>query len=113
MPPEEPEEEPATGHETRASSNKREVRTSDCGTGIVAATTGAAGGTQAAVPTTVVAGATPTTTTSSMDDEAVTFLSESTSSPGDGEDLDVDDEDPNDPEWEGSQGSAPRTKKRS
>ena len=46
-----------------------------------------------------------------LDDEAVTFISESTGSPG-ADDLDVDDEDPNDPEWEGSQGSAPRSKKR-
>ena len=97
MPPEEGDEELAA-HETRSS--KRETRTSEC----------AAVG---AVPTIVASGATPTTTTSSvtLDDEAVTFISESTGSPG-ADDLDVDDEDPNDPEWEGSQGSAPRNKKR-
>ena len=46
----------------------------------------------------------------------VTFLSESAGSlsPHDGEeDLEVDElDDPNDPEWEGSQGSAPRSRKR-
>ena len=46
----------------------------------------------------------------------VTFVSESVDSlsPADeAEDLEVDEmEDPNDPEWEGSQGSAPRSRKR-
>lgn len=108
MPPEEAEEELAVAHETR-STGKRETRSSECG--------GSGGGGTGTtvpphgVPIALVSGATPTTTTSSVDDEAATFLSESTSSPG-AEDLDVDDEDPNDPEWEGSQGSAPRIKKR-
>lgn len=93
MPPDEGDEELATPD---ARPSKREPRTSEC----------AAVG---AVPAIVTSGA--TTTTSSVDEEAVTFISESTSSPG-ADDLDVDDEDPNDPEWEGSQGSAPRSRKR-
>lgn len=105
MPPEEAEEELAS-HEKR--STKRETRSSECGGGVVG------GPSSSGAPVTAVAGATPTTTTtttSSVDDEAVTFISESTSSPG-ADDLDIDDEDPNDPEWEGSQGSAPRSKQK-
>lgn len=97
MPAEEAEEELAPQEATGQRVNKREARSSESG-GV-------------AVPIVLTSGATPTTTTSSMDDEAVTFVSESTNSPG-ADDLDIEDEDPNDPEWEGSQGSAPRSKKR-
>lgn len=98
MPPEEADEELAP-QEAGTRLNKREARSSECGSASVG------------VPVVLAPGATPTTTTSSVDDEAVTFVSESTNSPG-ADDLDVEDEDPNDPEWEGSQGSAPRSKKR-
>jgi KAT8 regulatory NSL complex subunit 1 len=103
MPPEE-DDELASSEGAVQRAGKREARSSECG-GV------AAGGVGGGVPVVIPSGATPTTTTSSVDDEAVTFVSESTSSPG-ADDLDVDDEDPNDPEWEGSQGSAPRSKKR-
>lgn len=98
MPPEAAVEELAP-QEAGTRLNKREARSSECGSASVG------------VPVVLAPGATPTTTTSSVDDEAVTFVSESTNSPG-ADDLDVEDEDPNDPEWEGSQGSAPRSKKR-
>ncbi|KAI9553865.1 hypothetical protein GHT06_019135 [Daphnia sinensis] len=98
MPPEEADEDMAP-QEAGQRLNKRETRSSECGSASVG------------VPVVLAPGATPTTTTSSVDDEAVTFVSESTNSPG-ADDLDIEDEDPNDPEWEGSQGSAPRSKKR-
>jgi len=116
MPPDELEEEQQLN--PQSSSVKREMRTSECSTGGPTPATPVLltpGGEQQQQSTTLldsaVVSATPGTFLGEQSRAATpaTFLSESIGSPGADEDLDIDEDDPNDPEWEGSEGSAPKS----
>lgn len=103
----EPEDEQQLGNPQ--SCLKRETRTSECG--------GSTPLTPPVLLTCVPPGSatqmvTPGTSLGEQSRAATpaTFLSESTGSPAiDPDDDPVDEEDPNDPEWEGSEGSAPKS----
>jgi hypothetical protein len=110
MPPDETEEEQQLN--LQSSSVKREMRTSECSAGGVPTPSTPvlltpSGGQQQQSAVIVTSG-------TLLGDQSraatpATFLSESIGSPGPDEDLDIDEDDPNDPEWEGSEGSAPKS----